>query len=154
MPYTLWTFLALPDGTVERYPQTRHQKFFDGESPIEADVRDAARFIEMALETRKGHPLRMLRAWFTRYELNPEGYLSPAHKMRMMHDAVSGMNILEGSSPDPDVVSLEPLIAQRRNEREHAWQPDKSELEAIVAAINDNAAKDLVRTDGVKLIAL
>jgi len=64
MANTLWSFVALADGTVERYPQTRHRKFFDGELPIGVEVGEAARFVEIALETRKGHRLRMLRVWF------------------------------------------------------------------------------------------
>lgn len=71
-----------------------------------------------------------------------------------MHDAVSGFDAIGPDNRDQDIVSLEPLIARRRNQREHSWQADRSELEKIVATINDNAAKELVKTDGVRLIAV
>ena len=154
MAYTLWTFLTLPDGTVERYPQKRHQKFFDGELPLGPNSGREAKFVEVALETQKGHPRRMMQAWFTRYELDAEGFLTQDHKDRMMHDAV---NVLGGSlagALDEDVVSLVPRIARRRHQQEHSWHPIRTELELIVASINENAAKKLVATDGAKLLPL
>ena len=154
MAYTLWTFLALPNGTVERYPQTRHQKFFDCELPLGREVGREAKFVELALETQKRHPLRMLRAWFTRYELNAEGFMTKEHKERMMHDAITAVDFGLADTREKDVVSLEPLIARRRNQQEHSWQTDRTELEQIVATINENAAKELVATDGARLLPL
>lgn len=154
MAYTLWTFLVMPNGSIERYPQNRHQKFFDGEFPLGREVGGEAKFVELALETRKGHPLRMLQAWFTRYELNAGGFITEEHKNRMMHDAVYAVDFGVAGTREKDVVSLEPLIARRRNQQEHSWQPDRSELEQIVATVNENAAKELVTTDGAGIVPL
>jgi hypothetical protein len=151
MPHTIWTFLCLPDGTVERYPWKRYDQFYDGKSPLDRDVGAEALFVELALQTQSGHPLRMVRAWFPRYEVGPSGYVSRDHQQRRAHDAV---NVISLGSGDEKVVPLAPRIAQARLTLEHSWQPSASQLDAIATVINHAAAKDLVRSDGRKLVPL
>jgi hypothetical protein len=149
MAYTVWTFLCLPDGWVERYPWNKYDQFLEGKAPLDRDVGHAARFVELGLETQGGHPLRMVHASFSRYELRANGFVSAAHQDRRLRDAVES---LDPGPAEEKVVPLAPRIARSRLAQEHGWQPGVQELAAIVAAINHAAAKELVRTDGQRLV--
>lgn len=149
MAYTTWTFLCYPDGPVERYPWKKYDRFFDGRAPLDRAVGDEALFVELAVETQGGHPLRMIRVWFPRYELGPDAFVSPDHQGRRMRDAVESISL---GSPEEKVVPLAPRIARSRLTQEHSWQPNARDLTSIAAAINHAAAKQLVRTDGQRLM--
>jgi hypothetical protein len=149
MPYAVWTFLCCPDGLVERYPGKRYDRVFAGKEPVGRDVGDEAHFVELAIETRGGHPLRVIQVWYPRYEIGPEGFVSADHQKRRMYDAVQMIDV---GPADEKIVPLEPRLARSRVAQEHSWQPTAAELQAIVAAINYAAAKELACTDGQRLM--
>jgi hypothetical protein len=154
MAVTMWTFLMLPDGTVDRYPFRRYERWFRRDCALGVAAGDDAKFVEVAIETRSGHPLRMIRVWFTRYELDSDGFVSVEHKERRMRDAANTIAVGLDTDPDSDVVSLEPFIARQRYRLDHSWAPDMIQLQRIAEAINHHAAKELVITDGRTLSPL
>ncbi|HUF51290.1 MAG TPA: hypothetical protein VMN60_10675 [Longimicrobiales bacterium] len=153
MGATVWTYIVMSDARVVRYPRAQFERFFTRRSPAPHAQRDVLRFVDILLETRCGHPLRLLYVTYARHRLDPHGFACPEHQYEAMSDAVEGLTAgFRFGAHDHTVITLEPHLARRRAKLEHQFQPTGRELIALVAAINYDAAKLLVTTDGRTLI--
>jgi len=151
---TIWHFVLHRDDSLQRYPDSRYQRFHGRELPLGVDVAAQANFIDVLLELDNRQPVRASRAWYPAYRLDDKGYWDVSHEEQALRDAVESLSSLAIRERTDNLYDIGPRVARARSQKVHRWHPAAKHLGQVCSAVNAKATMELLMHDGNELIPI
>jgi hypothetical protein len=139
---TLWFFQRTGPGEIKRIPNPTMQRFLVGERAMPQDGDGFVRCIGMSLEIHNRKPATVSRVWFSKIRVTDDGKVDPHHRHETAKLARSELAQL--GHADSGVIVASHRFAERRLSHLGEWRPEQRDLEALRAAVNTKAGKEML----------
>jgi hypothetical protein len=139
---TLWFFQRLGPGELKRISNPSMQRFLVGECAMPHDGDGFVRCIGMSLEVHNNKPATVSRVWFSKIRVRDDGRVDPHHRhetAKLAKDEVAHLGQAEST-----VIVAGHRFAARRLSHLGEWRPEQRDLDALRAAVNTKAGKEML----------
>lgn len=139
---TLWFFQRTRPGEIKRISNPSMQRFLVGERAIPHDGDGFVRCIGMSLEMHNKKPAMVSRVWFSKIRVRDDGKVDPHHRHETAKLARS--EAVQLAQAESSVVVAGHRFAERRLSHLGEWRPEQRDLDALRAAVNTKAGKEML----------